>query len=611
MRKRLMKKGLIKKGGSGIYLNANDKEAFEHFVTNSTARFLKTGSFGITYELTLNPGVQSKYLSLDASTYSQPVKKLILKTTFVYPLEVELEINRPDDGRKEKKKTTNIENFYEEVNIQTDTYLKTMQYLEPICPAIVYAAIVDWNDPFMGFITRYYSPQFVQQLNSYPGIKIGLIAMEIVSNAVILYDYMDAKAYYESFFPKALHTLIDFVIKTGYNHGDFHASNMIINPTIKNYFWGRSGKVSIIDFGFAEKLSQEMYKKIKNLYQQKKYVEILALLCDIPRKDGYNLNDFDGYTVMCLKSPPHLNDVRNYVVNKAWMNEQISILFSQREQSINHLVKTFTQKHLPLSNSAKNEMYNGVLFETTFIHGFDRILPLRKMDEQVKQILSNIGGYSRTKDFRLQVKACYMLMYLLNNNFNDGLDTRFAAMVYAGIFDGIEDKYVFRIAAPYVNERALKYTIERAIILEKVRFNNFLDYFSDEQLANVTQTQLSQILSTGLWQEKPERAVIALKIAANIPIINMSINYIDDIERFQELPFGEPLEDVTVEETNGVATNGIATNGIENNGDVSDGLPRPSFFPFKEPTFQKKKLTAGKARNTKRKLNKNTTRRKR
>jgi hypothetical protein len=171
----------MKKGGSGIYLDANDKEAFEHFVNNSTASFLNTGSFGITYELTLNPGVQSKYLSLDASTYSNPVNKLILKTMFIYPLEIEVKITRPDDGSKEDKKTANMENFYEEINIQTDVYLKTVQYLEPICPAIVYADAFNLNDPFINFITRTYTPRLMQQLQHYQGIKIGLIAMEIVS----------------------------------------------------------------------------------------------------------------------------------------------------------------------------------------------------------------------------------------------------------------------------------------------------------------------------------------------------------------------------------------------------------------------------------------------
>lgn len=589
-----MKKRLTKKGGSGIYLNANDKEAFEHFVNNSTASFLKTGSFGVTYELTLNPGVQSKYLSLDASTYSQPVTKLLLKTVFIYPLKVELQMNRPDNGIIENKHTANIDNFYEEVNIQTDAYLKTMQYLEPLCPAIVYATTIDWNDPFMSFVTSAYSPQFALQLNSYPGLRLGLIAMEIVPNAEILHDYMDTKRFYESFMPKALHTLIEFVIKTGYHHGDFHAANMIVNPNAKDYFWGRSTKVSIIDFGFAKRLSKEKYGILKYLYDQKKYTDFLNMLCNIPRSDGFDLNSWNGYTVMCLNSPPQLRDVKNYIVNKQWMNNQLESLFVQREEAINHLVNSFTAKKLPLSNSAKNEMYNGVHFEKEFIPAFEHTFPVNTLAKNVKNEIDYFGIYNYVTGMRIQVKACYMYVYVLNNNINDTPFIRYAVMVHAGLHNGIDIKTVF----DGVNEAQLKQiksAIAQTMILEKVRFNDFLDYFSNKDLANVTQDQLLQILNDTLWQEDPERAAIALKKLANIPTVG-PMRQMDARERFRALPFGEHEEEP--EETNGV------TNG---------SLPRPFQFPFRVP-FQKNKLTAGKSKRrnqkTKRKQGKKMSRRK-
>lgn len=302
------------KGGSGIYLNANDKDAFEHFINHSDAVFMKTGAYGITYNLTLRAGVQSQYLSLDAHTYSQPITNIILKTVFIYPLSVSIEIINPTTGKKEKKRTTPSEDFYEEVNIQTDVYLKTMDFMDPLCPAIVYANILDLNDPLIHLITSTYSPDLIQNLNSYPGIKLGIIAMEIVPDAQNLYYNMQTKPYFQSYVPKALHTLIEFTVKTGYFHGDFHSANMIVSPNVRNYFWGRSGKISIIDFGFSEKLSQPMYARIKALYKNKKYTDILDLLCDIPRKDGFNLNKWEGYTVMCLKTPPKLTDDPNYVI---------------------------------------------------------------------------------------------------------------------------------------------------------------------------------------------------------------------------------------------------------------------------------------------------------
>lgn len=604
----------MKKGGSGLYLNANDKEAFEHFVNNSTTSFLTTGSFGITYTLTLNPGVQSKYLSLDASTYSQPVNKLILKTTFIYPLEIQLKVTLPD-GTKENKKSTSMENFYEEVNIQTDTYLKTMKYLEPICPAIVYATAFNWDNPFMHFITNSYPPDLIQQLVSYPGIKIGLIAMEIVSNARILYNYMHEKAYYESYVPKAFFTLIEFIIQTGYNHGDFHASNFLVNDSIKNYFWGRTGKVSIIDFGFAEKLSQDMYKKIKQLYDQQRYVDILTLLCDIPRKDGYNLNDWAGYTVMCLKRRPQLNDARNYVVDKMWMNNQISILFSQREQSINLLVKSFTAKKLPLSNRAKNEMYNGVHLQKEFIKTLEPIPstnPFMQKNTKIDIINTIIAvindmitqlnvPFSITQQTRIWVKTLYIMHYIiykLGNNYINLNNILFTAMIYSNVFYKISNDFN-NVIFLYRNTRRMQdnsigppdmrdaeeikkaISIGFSIDLEYREFYCFIDYLTDNEVNNLTQIQILDLFQSNKITNITSRVLAdelktSLGTASRLPSTNISLQ-----KGFEELPFNE-TETIVVETTNS-----------------SDVLPRPMFVNKRFEGWPK--ITAGKIKKNTRK----------
>lgn len=78
----------MKTGGSGLYLNANDKDAFEHFLLNSIGRFYRSGGTGMTYILTLKPRVQSKYLSLDASTYGKQVRNLLLHLFSFKPLKI-------------------------------------------------------------------------------------------------------------------------------------------------------------------------------------------------------------------------------------------------------------------------------------------------------------------------------------------------------------------------------------------------------------------------------------------------------------------------------------------------------------------------------------------
>jgi hypothetical protein len=640
-----MKNKLAKKGGSGIYLNANDKEAFEHFVNNSTAHFNRTGSFGITYILRLNPGVQSKYLSLDASTYSQPVNTLILKTIFIYPLEIELEITRPDDGTKEKKKTTDMENFYEEINIQTDVYLKTMQYLEPICPAIVYATALDWKDPFLNFITRSYSPHMKQQLASYPGIKIGLIAMEIgISRTTdpILFNYIDTKPYYESYLPKALFTLINFVIQTGYNHGDFHSSNFLVNDMTRNYFWGRTGKTSIIDFGFAEKLPQEIYKKIKDLYNKKNYVAILDLLCDIPRKDGYNLNDWEGYTLMCLKTPPQLTDVRRYVVDKAWFNDQIDILFQQREEAINNLVRSFTAKKLPLSNNAKNDMYNGMHLEKEIITTIQPIASLNPFTEKttkialINTIISIINDIKKTfkvsfsdaEKIRICVKTIYTMHYIIYHLIYklkvvsiDLNNLLFTAMIFTDVFKKIDNDFSY-VAFLHCNVRTqgmcsrtgnsepiddekIKEAINNGLFLhlEYYQFYCFIDYLSDEEVKKLTLTQIVDLFqSTKITNMSSTAIADELKTT-----IRASPSQTITIEKgFQELPFNEPETIVTetIESTNGdnklplTEPKTIVTETIAS----TNTLPRP---PYVNQRFEGwPKMKGGKVKKTRRKQRK-------
>ena len=217
------------KGGTGIYLDANDKDAFEHFLQNSTLSFSKaSGSFGITYVLTLNPDVESKYLSLDASNYSKPVKQILLKTTFVYPVSLQLQVFDPARNQHSSKSTTTVDNFYEEVNIQTDVYLRTMEYLQPLCPAIVYANVLDINDTSIAKITSTFDNNLRYQIRNLPGIRIGLIAMELMDNAVTVYEAVQYKTFYESYIAKVYYTLIEFIIKTGYNHGDFHFVNILM-----------------------------------------------------------------------------------------------------------------------------------------------------------------------------------------------------------------------------------------------------------------------------------------------------------------------------------------------------------------------------------------------
>lgn len=493
------------KGGTGIYLDANDKDAFEHFLQNSTLSFSKaSGSFGITYVLTLNPDVESKYLSLDASNYSKPVKQILLKTTFVYPVSLQLQVFDPARNQHSSKSTTTVDNFYEEVNIQTDVYLRTMEYLQPLCPAIVYANVLDINDTSIAKITSTFDNNLRYQIRNLPGIRIGLIAMELMDNAVTVYEAVQYKTFYESYIAKVYYTLIEFIIKTGYNHGDFHFGNILLNLKVTDYFFKKRGQATMIDFGYTEKLSQENYTILKELYKEKRYVEILDKLCDIPRKDGYIMNDFTGYTDTCLRTNPYLMDDTSYVVDKEDINNKISQLYELREKAIDIVVDKMGSLgiHLPLSNAAKNKMYNGNIPTKKVVNQINATVMIRDLD--IREFLDDIRDMVEDYTTKL-VHICYMYTYLLNIQFPGESDKnkRIASLIYSGAFNGYDYNsicyFVSKKFIPNMNVNdasvLVKKIIDKYSFLENIHFNTFVNHIPADILPFMSDNQVVQLLA--------------------------------------------------------------------------------------------------------------------
>lgn len=555
------------KGGTGIYLDANDKDAFHHFLQNSTLSFLRSGSFGTTYVLALNPDVESKYLSLDASNYSKPVKEILLKTTFVYPISLKIDVLDPKENKKTKNSTTTVDNFYEEVNIQTNTYLRTMEYLQPICPAILYANALEINDPFIEKITSTFDNNLMNKLRNLPGIKIGFIAMELMSNTITAYEAIQEKAFYEGYVAKIYYTLIEFIMKTGYNHGDFHFGNILLNMSVTDYFFGKKGKATLIDFGFTEKLSQENYAIFKKLYKENRYVEILDKLCDIPRKDGYIMNNFYGYTDVCLRTNLSLRDDASYVVNKRDINNKIRELYKLREKSIDIVVDKMGSLgiNLPLGNSAKNQMYNGNIQNKKVVNEINTTVMIRDLD--VREFLDDIRQLE-TDDYKVKlIQICYMYTYLLNIEFPEESDKnqRIASLIYSGVLNGYDYNnichFVSKKFVPVMNVNnasvLIKKIIDKYSFLENIHFNTFVTHIPDNILPFMSDNQLVQLLVRDttyldpiatadelkkIKEQSKSTANKSFKFPFKLPRVSIFENLKRDpetIRGFEELPFSE------------------------------------------------------------------------
>ena len=160
----------------------------------------------------------------------------------------------------------------------------------------------------------------------------------------------------------AQYALIELTMQTGYTHGDFHPSNIMVNLANNVYFYNLVGEVLLIDFGMAQKIDPSTMSKIKELYENNKYMEIIQVLCEIRRPDGVYLKDKYIYELLCQPYSDISPDIVNSVIKTK--------LIPMREKFIDELVKEFDNLHrtvsneypyLPLSNEAKNHLYQGMI----------------------------------------------------------------------------------------------------------------------------------------------------------------------------------------------------------------------------------------------------------
>jgi hypothetical protein len=127
----------------GILIETNDEYAFGHFMSNSKFEFFSKGVNGLIIVASLNEGVNSLYKHINLHNFGTQVKKLIIKLVFIYD-ENDIKnknlnsilINDDYDFDQASK-----QDFMNEVNVQTEIFLKTFEYLQPLCPAIVYSDI--------------------------------------------------------------------------------------------------------------------------------------------------------------------------------------------------------------------------------------------------------------------------------------------------------------------------------------------------------------------------------------------------------------------------------------------------------------------------------------
>ena len=309
------------KGGVSLSIGQPTNEEsylsnFIDFLNNSSLYYISGGSIGSIYKASITKsGYVSPYRHMSSNNFMEPITSIIVK--FIL----------------NNNASTPIE---DEVNIQTEVFLKTVDYLKPLCPAIIHAVKVDTiekHTTFQSIVNNniigdekqniLYSMNEIKKqfetpnanANKYGGFQsLDIIAMDFVdAEPMSKYkknkkksnkDYHDFLKYSSM----AIYAILEMTIKTQYSHGDFHSNNIMIDIHEDDYFADVNktndeiipihGRAIIIDFGQAVKIEADVYSVIMDFIKNKKYINALHALCNINRRDGVALYG-DVYKWLC------------------------------------------------------------------------------------------------------------------------------------------------------------------------------------------------------------------------------------------------------------------------------------------------------------------------
>jgi hypothetical protein len=404
--------------GGGIMLPYSkqelSKKIFTYYLNNfNKIQLLSYGTYGIVLLLLLPNNIDTinednfyKQMTPNEN-YGKIVKSLIIKIQFINNNSLKVKLgNNEFVGISEKQ-------IQDEINIQTDIFFKTFNYMQPLCPSIIYAEIIkDFSEKIniLNLLRKADNLPFTVENNIIYNNDLGIIVMEMIYNSIPLFNYIDEKKEIiesnkediENFQKKiddninveinwdkinmamkiinqekrkieiveniSRYSLLKLALDTGYNHSDFHSGNILIQYD-DTYFKNIDKSPILIDFGRTEKLPLNILNIIKQNVSQKNYIGALTELCkpfNSPLEHTKIINA-SYYQWVCGDYEGQLGRKNRLPVN---VNTSIDELFELREMAIDENIQKMNKLHtdypekfplLPLSNSIKNNLYNGMI----------------------------------------------------------------------------------------------------------------------------------------------------------------------------------------------------------------------------------------------------------
>jgi hypothetical protein len=265
-----------------IHPDSNPKDVFYEFLNSSKITYVGAGSSGLG--LLSSNATNDSYKILTTNNENVVCSKLFVKVAPIYTdmnATVQPSFSLLLPGIHSALIYSNAESdFWSEVYLQSKIYKKTNEYLEPVCPPIVYSECLD-NTGSIEILKKLFKlvdnslgydedddPLF-ELYNMYEKnskLKLGIIGMGFTQGYTSLYsmfrnNYPNITHYYDL----AIYELLR-LYSTGYIHGDFSLANVMIN-TEYNYTGTNSGRAMLIDFGMTFKHNYK-YRDIPVILQQ-------------------------------------------------------------------------------------------------------------------------------------------------------------------------------------------------------------------------------------------------------------------------------------------------------------------------------------------------------
>ena len=409
-RKTQKKTRKIRQKGGIMIDSPNHEGAFNYFIQKSNNFELLTdsGTFGIVFKASIDKNTKSPYRSFQPDDFGQPVRTLLIK---IVALSKEKMDEDDDVWSYLNDRTKHIglqEDFKKEVNIQTDVFFKTMNYLEPICPAPVFSKIYEGDlqmntffDQFQRKTLNSYTKKVLDKImeNIYNDRipSIGILAMEIADGFTTmakLYETCAKKSststhdssyfeFYEWCEQMAKLQILKLALQTGYSHNDFHRNNILINPSYTDYYYDVDGKVLLIDFGFATKLHRDDLDIIRSSYKDYEYSNALTLFGTLKRSDGVPIDFYPKIYGWLYNDKEAFRGIKLIQKPNIEYDKKIHELIEREEMAIDERVAKFDKLYhrnhesdsshesdsnrrikyprLPLGNSIKKSFYQGMI----------------------------------------------------------------------------------------------------------------------------------------------------------------------------------------------------------------------------------------------------------